>query len=80
MSLVREVFADSQFLVEARSLEDDTDPAPESAPLAEKIQTEDAGRAARRPNESGKDPEKGGLAAAVRPEKAEDFTWRDLER
>ena len=80
MPLMREVLAHPQFLVEARRLKDDAEPAAQGAGIAQEVEPENAGRAARRPNEGGENAEEGRLAAAVRPEQAEDFARRDAER
>jgi len=68
MPLMLEVLAHSQFLVEARRLEDDANAATQSAGVADEIEPEDAGRASVWPNERGENPEERRLAAAVRPE------------
>ena len=80
MTLVGEVFADRQFLVEARRLENHAEMAADCVRLAEEIEAEKIGAAIGRPNERRKDAEESGLSAAVRAEQAENFAGIDRER
>lgn len=73
MALVGEVFAHGQFFVEAWCLENDPEPATDRAGVAREIESENVGAASGWPDKGGKNPEEGGLAAAVGSEQAEDF-------
>ena len=79
MPLVGKVFAHGQFLVEAWRLENDPESAPNRARVAREIESENAGAAGGWPDEGGKNPEEGGLAAAVGSEQAEDFARINAE-
>ena len=80
MALMFEILAHPQFLVEARRLENDADPAAQRAGVAEQIEPQNGGRAAAWPNERRQNAEKRGLAAAVRSEQAKDLARRDAKR
>src|SRR5262249_51187533 len=73
MALVGEVFAHGQFLVEAWRLENDPESAADRARVARESQAENVGAASGWPDKGRKNPEEGGLSAAVRSEQAEDF-------
>src|SRR4051812_4578660 len=75
-----EVLADGQLVVEAGILEHDAQERTRGRGVGDEVPLEDRRRAGRRRERHREDAEKGALAAAVRPEEAEQLAFRDGER
>src|SRR5439155_15083815 len=79
-TVMAEVLLDGELAVDARVLEDDAQPAAHGVRRAPHVVAEDARDASVRGQEGCEDPEERALAAAVRPEEAEQLATRDGER
>src|SRR3982074_1805771 len=74
------VFVGGEFGVDALGLEDDADVAAQRSGLADGVEAGDRGTAGGGHHKRRKDAEEGSLAAAVRAEKAEQFSGANVER
>src|SRR5580704_6062476 len=80
MSLMPEVLVRGELLVDALRLKDHSDLVPQSGWLLRGVATHNGGAAGGGKHQRGKDPEEGGLAAAVRAQQAKQFGGADVER
>ena len=78
--MVQEILLDAQELVDARLLKDDAQSAPDGVGVPRHVVTEHACGTPRWLQKRRQDLEERALAAAVRPEEAEDLAARDRER
>ena len=79
-TVMAEVLLDGELAVDARVLEDDAQSAAHGVRRGPHVVAEDARDASVRGQQGCEDPEERALAAAVRPEEAEELATRDGER
>ena len=79
MALMPQIFVSGEFGVDTLRLKHDADLAAEAGGILGGIVSHDHGAARGRNHERRKDPEERGLAAAVRPEQAEQFCRTHVE-
>ncbi len=77
--MMRQVLGDGQFAVEARMLEDDSEPAAHGDRVVGEVVAQDHGASLLNRDQGRQQLEQRGLAAAVRSEEPENFAARDRE-